>query len=132
MYVTSFPAVSGLFHADELSQFGSANRDRWELLGLVSALRGRVDVTNVWLDVSVPHADEGREFGPQALGASSQDLSLPAVDGRVPLPQEEGRPVRQLGDPVPPSEVEGDSAEEPQAFIVVEDERLPQLCVPLT
>jgi hypothetical protein len=57
-------------------------------------------------------------------------LSLPAVDGRVPLPPDEGRPLRWLGEPPPPS-VFGDSVEEPQALGVEEDDLVPQLWVPL-
>lgn len=39
----------------------------------------------------MPDAEDGREFGPQALGEPSD--SLPAVDGLEP-PPEEGRPLK--------------------------------------
>lgn len=127
---TSFSGVPAAPHAPGFSDNGSAKRDNCELPGLVSALRGRNDVSDVWLDVKAPEADDGLEFGPHALALGSWALSLPAVDGLVPLPPDEGRPLRWLGEPLPPS-VLGDSAEEPQAFDVEEDDLLPQLCVPL-
>lgn len=57
-------------------------------------------------------------------------LILPAVDGRVPLSPDEGRPLRWLGELLPPS-VFGDCVAEPHAFEADEDDRLPQLRVPL-
>lgn len=118
-------------HATELSGNGSANRDSCELPGLVSALRGRNGVDEVWFDVKAPEADDGREFGPHALGVGSCILSLPAVDGRVPLPPDEGRPLTWVGEPFAPSPC-GDSPEEPHGFDAEEDERLPQLRLPLS
>lgn len=128
---TSFSAVPAALHGPEFSDDCSANRDNCELPGLVSALRGRNDVSDVWLDVNAPEADDGLEFGPHALEVGSWALSLPAVDGRVLLPPDEGRPLTWLGEPVLPSAL-GDSAEEPHAFDVEEDDLLPQLRVPLT
>lgn len=77
----------------ELSADGSANRDSCELPGLVSALRGRDDVKEELFDAKIPEADEGLELEPQALTLGSHALSLPAVDGRVP-PPDEGRPAK--------------------------------------
>lgn len=128
---TRFTDILGPTHATEVSATGSANRDNWELPVLVSALRGRVNTTGAWFVANVPDADDGREFGPQALEACSWDLSLPAVDGRVTLPLDEGRPVRGLDEPTLVSVAGGDNAEGPQAFCAEEDERLPQLSVPL-
>ena len=45
---------------------GSANRDKCELPGLVSALRGRNDVEEEWLEAKTPEADDGLEFEPHA------------------------------------------------------------------
>lgn len=78
---------------------------------------------------SAPDADEGREFDPHAFVLGSRALSLPAVEGRVPLPPDDGRALRWLGELGPPS-VFGDR-EEPHAFDVEEDDLLPQLSVPL-
>lgn len=128
---TRFTAIVGPPHASEVSATGSANRDNWELPLLVSALRGRVDTTCGWFVANVPDADDGREFGPQAPDTCSWDLSLPAVDGRVTLPPDEGRAVRGLDEPTLVSVVGGNNAKEPQAFCAEEDEWLPQLCVPL-
>ena len=84
---TNFSAVPGALHATGCSEC-SANLDNCELPGLGSALRGRNDARDVWFDVNTPEADDGLEFGPHALEVGSWDLSLPAVDGRVPLSDE--------------------------------------------
>ncbi|KAF7813207.1 uncharacterized protein G2W53_034183 [Senna tora] len=73
------------------------------------------------------YADEGLEFDPHALEVGSRALSLPAVEGRMPLPPDDGRALRLL-DVLPPS-VLGDR-EEPHAFDA-EDDLPPQLRVPL-
>lgn len=86
-----------------MSDNGSANRDNCELPGLVSALRGRKDAADDWFDVNTPEADDGLEFEPHAPTTGSWALSLLEVDGRVPLPPDEGQPLRWLGEPVPPS-----------------------------
>lgn len=123
---TNFSAVPAAFHATECSE-GSANRDNCELPGLVSALRGRKEVSDVWFVANAPEADDGLEFWPLVLAMGSWILSLLAVDGRVPLP-DEGRPLRWVGEPVPPPV--GESEDEPHAFDAEED-LLPQLSVPL-
>lgn len=123
---TNFSAVPAAVHATGCSE-GSANRDNCELPGLVSALRGRNDVNDVWFVDNAPEADDGLEFGPHVLAIGSWALSLLAVDGRVPLP-DEGRPLRWHGEPVPPSV--GESEDEPHGFDA-EDDLLPQLRVPL-
>lgn len=123
---TNFSAVPGALHATGCSEC-SANLDNCELPGLVSALRGRNEVSDVWFDVNAPEADDGLEFGPHALEEGSCAFSLPAVDGRVPLPDERW-PLRWLGE-VPPSAF-GDSDGEPHAFDA-EDDLLPQPRVPL-
>jgi len=127
---TSFSVVLAAFQAPEFSVKGSANRDSWELPGLVSALRGRNDVNEDWFFDSTPDADEGREFVPHELAVGSRTLSLPAVEGRVPLPPDDGRPLRWLGELPPPSAF-GDREEEPHALDVEDDDLLPQLSVPL-
>lgn len=108
----------------------SANRDKWELPGLVSALRGRKEADDELLEAMIPEADDGLEFEPHALTLESWALSLPAVDGLVP-PPDEGRPNKWLGEELPPS-VLGERADVPQAFDPADDARLPQLRVPLS
>lgn len=76
----------------------------------------------------MPDADDGREFGPHALETGSCDLSLPAVEGRVPLPPEDGR---WLGEPALPSVLGEEILALPHAFVVAKDDRLPQVSVPL-
>lgn len=75
----------------------------------------------------MPEAVDGREFGPQALGESRD--SLPAVEGLEP-PPEEGRPLKWLGEPEPPSFLGDRSEEEPHAFGVVGAGLLPHVRVP--
>ena len=67
---TNFSAVPAELHATGCSEC-SANRDNCELSGLVSALRGRNNISDVWCDVSAPEADDGLEFGPEALVVGS-------------------------------------------------------------
>ena len=114
-------------HVAEVSDTDSANRDKWELPGLVSALCGRCSATDAWLDGNTPDADEGREFESHAVEEESCALSLSAVEGRVTLPPEEGRLLRWLGEPGPLS-VRGDSDDVPHAL---SGDLLPQLRVPL-
>lgn len=79
-------------------------------------------------DGNVPDAEDGREFGPQALGESRD--SLPAVEGLEP-PPEEGRPLNWLGGPEFPSFLGDRSDEEFHAFGVVGPGLLPHVRVPL-
>jgi hypothetical protein len=76
----------------------------------------------------VPDAEDGREFGPQALGGPSD--SLPAVDGLEP-PPEEGRPFKWLGELELPSFLVDRIDEEPHAFSVICVGLLPHVRVPL-
>jgi len=125
---TNFSGATCWPHVAEVSDTGSANRDNWELPGLVSALCGRCSATDGWLDGNTPDADEGREFESHATEEEeSCALLLSAVEGRVTLPPEEGRLLRWLGEPGPLS-VRGDKDDVPQAF---SDDLLPQLSVPL-
>lgn len=119
-------------HATILSAEFSAKRDSWELPGLVSALRGRVATIDAWFGANNPEADDGREFGPHALEAASWDLSLPAVDGRVPLPPDDGRPLMWLGEQALASVLGDNRVDELHALGAAEDDRLPQVSVPLT
>lgn len=80
-------------HATGCSETGSANRESCELPGLVSALCGRANVDGTLFDDNGPEADKGLELVPHALVVGSCVLSLPAVEGRVPLP-DEGRDLR--------------------------------------
>lgn len=125
---TGFSAVPPAVHAAVLSITGSANLDKWELPGLVSALRGRKDVFGDWFMVNTPEADDGLELEHQALAVSCP-RSLPAVDGRVPLPPEEGLALRWLGEQLSPSAF-GDNVDAPHTFDEDED-LLPQLREPL-
>lgn len=88
-------------------------------------------MSDAWFNVTGPEADDGLELGPHALAWGSWDLSLPAVDGRVPPPADEGRPQRWLGEPEALS-VFGETDEEPHAFVADEVDLLPQLRVPLS
>lgn len=81
-------------HATGCSETGSAKRESCELPGLVSALRGRANVDGTLFDDNDPEAEEGLELVPHALVIGSCVLSLPAVEGRVPLPPDEGRDLR--------------------------------------
>lgn len=92
--ITDLSAVLLGPQANKLSEAGSVNLERCELLGLVSALLGRNNVTEVWFDDNTPEAEEGLEFEDHALSVGSCVLSLPEVDGRLPLPPDEGRPLR--------------------------------------
>jgi len=127
---TSFSVVLATFQATEFSVTCSANRDNSELPGLVSALRGRNGAWEVWLDVGTPDDDEGREFDPHTLLVNSEALSLPEVEGRVPLPPDDGRALSWLGELVPPLAL-GDT-EEPHAFNAEDGDLFPQLREPLT
>jgi hypothetical protein len=127
---TSVSVVLDPFQATEFSATCSANRDNCELPGLVSALRGRNDVCEVWFDVGGPDADEGRELDPHALVVTSEALSLPEVEGRVPLPPDDGRAPRWLGE-LDPAFAFGDREEPPHAFDAGDDDLLPQPRVPL-
>jgi len=75
----------------------------------------------------VPDAEDGREFGPQALGEPSG--SLPAVDGLEP-PPEDGRPLKWLDELELPSFLVDRIDEELHAFGVVDGALLPQVWVP--
>lgn len=77
----------------------------------------------------MPDAEDGREFGPQALGEPSD--SLPAVDGLEP-PPEEGRPLKWLDELELPSFLEDRIDDEPHAFGVADGALLPHVRVPLT
>ena len=118
-----------LIDAFTLSEALSANRESCELPGLVSALRGRFVAIDRCDDGNVPDAEDGREFGPQALGEPSD--SLPAVDGLEP-PPEEGRPLKWLDELELPSFLADRIDEEAHAFGVVDGALLPHVRVPLT
>lgn len=75
----------------------------------------------------MPDAEDGREFGPQALGEPID--SLPAVEGLEP-PPEEGRPTMWLDELGFPSFLVGRIDEEPHAFGVAEGALLPHVRVP--
>lgn len=140
---TNLSAVFGDPHATAGSATFSANRDNWELPGLVSALRGRAAMiglvsallgrdasTGAWFEGNNPDAVDGCEFEPHAF-EESWDLSLPAVDGLVPLPPDDGRPLLWHGEPVLPSVLGDNRVDEPHTFEVAEQGRLPQVRVPL-
>ena len=81
----------------------SAKRDKCELPGRVSALLGRFGDERC-PEAKDPEAEEGREFGPQALdGSGPSSLSVLPVDGRVLDPDEPGRPKRSGGELAVPS-----------------------------
>lgn len=100
-------------------------------MGLVSALRGRFAATDIWLEGSIPDADDGRELEPHEIAAGSLDLSLLAVDGRVPLPPDDGRPLAWIGEPTLPSVRGEDTVEEPHALDAANKGRVPHVSVPL-
>lgn len=98
----------------------SAKRDSCELHVRDSALQGRFTVNCEWANPTAPEADNGRlDAEPHAFGVTgSWDWSLPAVDGRVPLPPDEGRAVLTLERPHAPALAGGDeeNVADPQAL----------------